>query len=206
MTRSLIAVTMAAHLAGLFPSGVLYAQTNVIRIDVVEGERALNDARRGLPGKIALVVRDEQDHPASGARVTLTAPYSGPGVTFQGGGRTWSGVTDEQGRVEISGITPNKTEGRFLIKATAAHPSGEASVTISQTNTMAMGVPAKPVDTDERKGKSNKMAFILLGIAGGAAAGIAVGLGGGSSSSSGPVAIVPATSLSINTISIGGPK
>ncbi|MBZ5601265.1 MAG: carboxypeptidase-like regulatory domain-containing protein [Acidobacteriia bacterium] len=193
-------MTLSRYLTTLFTalylSSAIHAQESRIRIDIEEGEGALNDARHATPRALILAVRDEMDRPVSGVKVTLTAPYSGPGVIFPGGARTWTGTTDAEGRVAVQGVIPNKIEGRFVIRATAEFQGQEAMGTIAETNTLAAEIP--------QGGHKSKKTLIILAIAGGAGAGIAVAMSGGKSST--PVIAPAATTLGISGISVGGPR
>lgn len=191
-------VSFVAVLALIAAPGHMYAQDpRLLNIQVDRGDGALNDLKTRRAETIGLVVKDQFDRPVEGARVTVTAPLGGPSVSFAGGERTWTGTTGPQGQLEVAGMEPNEMEGRFVMRIVATEGERSGSATISQINSMA--VASSPRSTRRKW-------LVILGVAGGAAAaGLAARAASGSSSSGGGAAPGP-TSVSLGSISVGGPR
>lgn len=171
-------------------------RADALRIVVLRGEGAFNNIKSRQAEDLAISVRDNQDRPVAGAKVVFTLPFSGPGGAFGSNSRTFQAETDSEGRAATNGYRPNSLEGRFNIKVTVAYRGQDASAIIAQTNTRAGGqVTAK---------KSHKSLVILALIGGGAAGGVLAARGRGGNSSA--AAAAAPTSLSLGTITVGGPK
>src|SRR5207237_1415690 len=91
-----------------------------LKIVVIEGEGAVNNILFGSAREPIVQVRDENDKPVNGAKVTFTLPDRGPGGTFYGTGRNLSVTTNDQGRATGAGFRHNFIEGHFQIQVTAA--------------------------------------------------------------------------------------
>lgn len=172
----------------------------VLKVSVVQGDGAFNDIKKKVAHEAVVEVRDESDHVVPNARVVFTAPSTGPGGSFADGEKTYIATTDAQGRATARGFTPNSTEGRFEIRVTASAGGRTGSGVVAQSNTLAGGMGFEP------GGGSHKKTYILLGMLGGAAAGIILGVthGGGT-----PTAVVVPpvpTTVSIGSITVGGPR
>ena len=180
-------------------------EQSILKIVIVQGDGSFNNIKRKLAQEPIVQVVDESGQPVQGAEVTFTLPYDGPGGLFANNKRTSSIKTDAQGRAAAGPFVPNSTEGRFNISIKAVAGSREGLAIISQSNTMAGGVYAAD---GVRPKASNAKYWIIAGVAGGAAAGVIAATKGGSSpATAAPVAIpVPPTSVSIGSISVGGPK
>lgn len=171
----------------------------VLKVSVVQGDGAFNDIRKKVAHEAVVEIRDENDHVVPNARVVFSAPSTGPGGSFADGQKTYIATTDAQGRATARGFKPNSTEGRFQIRVTASGVGRTGSGVVSQSNTLAGGRGFEP-------NGGHKKTYILLGILGGAAVGGAVAAtrGGGN-----PSAVVPPpvpTTVSIGTITVGGPR
>ena len=185
-------------LSAIWCASGLASERSPLKIEIVEGDGAINDGRRGIGHGPAVEVRDEANQPVSGARVLFTLPYSGASGSFAGGSRTFETVTDGQGRAAAPTFKPNKTEGRLNVSVAAFGAGREGHAVIAQRNTMAVS---------QASGGGGRKKLVWLALIGGGAAGgvLAAGLGGKSSSSSGVAAASP-TTLSVGSITIGGPK
>jgi len=178
---------MKAWLAILAAASTLAAQTtpdtqetelrpdrnNGLRIEVVEGQGAINNITKGTAWEPVVQILDESNSPVQDAVVTFVLPGMGPGAAFTDGSKVLSVQSDESGRAVARGMRPNTVVGQFEIRITATQGGRSASTTITQTNAAPAAIAKK----------SNKTLIILL-VAGGAAGGIAAAtLGKGSSSS-----------------------
>ena len=189
--RSLaVSLLCAAALAGQEPGR--------LQIRVLEGEGALNNIKQKVAHNPAVEVVDENGRPVAGAEVVFTLPFSGPSGTINGA-RTFQGKTDAEGRIAMSGMKPNDTEGRFVIKVDASKDGRQGNIVIAQVNTTAGG----RVDKSSSSGGHKKLVGILAAIGGG----VAIGVASMSSGDNGKTAAAPAgTSISVGGVSIGGPK
>jgi hypothetical protein len=168
-----------------------------LKIIALEGEGAFNDLKKGKGVDATVEVRDQDDRPVKGAEVVFTLPFTGPGGTFGIADRTYKAVTDAAGRASTQGFRPNSEEGRFNMKVTASFQGATTSAVVSQSNTRAGG------QLFERNGGGNSKLFVILGLVGGAAAG---GIFAATRGSGGGGPAVPPTTLSIGTVTVGGPR
>ena len=83
-------------------------------------------------------VADASNNPLSGVTVTFTAPASGTGGTFQGGGTTATAVTNASGIATAPTFTANGIAGIYIVAASAPGVSAPATFTLSNTS----GAPA----------------------------------------------------------------
>jgi hypothetical protein len=84
-----------------------------------------------VPGALSALVTDLNNNPVAGARVTFSAPASGPGGTFAGA-MTAAVVTDSRGIATAPPFTPNGIPGSFII--TAATTIGGFTCRFVETN------------------------------------------------------------------------
>jgi hypothetical protein len=169
-----------------------------LSIVIVEGEGAINNVRQRVNREPIVQVEDENRKPIAGAAVVFFLPSQGPGGVFLDGGRSFTTITDAQGRAVMRGFRPNNFEGKFEIRVTASHNGQTASTTIHQSS-MAAGGGGGGMSTGA------KWAIVIAVVAAGAVGGaVAISRGGGSSTS-GP-APVPPTVLTPGTPTVGGPK
>jgi hypothetical protein len=124
-------------------------------------------------------VVDAAGKPVVGATVSFTTPAMGASAIFVDGGNQASVTTDENGMARVQGMRPNNVVGNFEIRVTASAGGNRATARIAQTN-------AAPVA--KASGGSNKGVLIgvLLAIAGGVGAAVALSGGGSSGSPSNP--------------------
>lgn len=167
--RPLIAILLAALLSTNTSQRLL---AKGLTIQVVEGQGAINNIKRGTAFEPVVEVHDGDGVPLPGAMVTFTLPAMGPSGIFPNGSTTLVSQTDANGRATARGLRPNNVAGQFEIHVTAAFQGQTASLDFTQTN-------AAPATAE--KGSGKKWA-ILLGIVGGAVAAGAVAAAGGSSS------------------------
>jgi len=163
-----------AAMTFLLTTALLCAQQGALRVDVLEGEGAINNIGRRTAWEPVVRVTDTSGSPVSGAVVTFILPAIGAGGTFADGSKVLSIQTDESGRAVARGLKPNRVTGRFEIRVTATQGSRTASTSITQTN--AAGAPGSSA-------RSKKILILGL-VAGGVAGGVAFAARGKSSSSS----------------------
>ncbi|MCC6263619.1 MAG: carboxypeptidase regulatory-like domain-containing protein [Bryobacterales bacterium] len=169
-----------------------------LRIVVLEGEGSINNVRELTMRSPVVRVVDAAGKPVAGAAVSFSTPAMGASAIFVDGGNQASVTTDDKGVARIQGMRPNNVVGNFEIRVTASANGNKATARISQTN----AAPAV-----KSSGGSNKGVLIgvLLAVAGGVGAAVALS-GGGSSGSPGnpgtPPVTPPATPV---TITAGAP-
>jgi hypothetical protein len=145
----------------------------VPRIEVLEGDGAINNIRLHHAKEPVVRVVDQDGHPIPNVAVTFLLPGNGASGTFADGKDSLTVMTDENGRAVGQGLRPNGSAGQFQIRVTTSFQGQAATANISQTN-------AEPATG----GISSKTVLILALVGGAAAAGAAVALGKGKSSSS----------------------
>ena len=196
-TTSFLAVILAVQ-----PLQTLVAQqpansTSAITIQIVEGQGAINNVKRGTAFDPVIEVHDQQGNPVAGASVVFTLPAVGPSASFPDGSKTQMTRTDESGRATARGMRPNGTPGEFDIRVKVSYGGQSASSTFTQTN-------AAPAAAEK---SSAKKWVVLIGIAGGAAAAGMVATRGGSAARSTTTAADPATgSVTPGTPGFGPPR
>lgn len=159
------------------------------RVEVLEGDGAINNIRLHRAKEPVVRVVDQDGQPIPNVAVSFVLPGKGPGGTFADGQTVLTIMTDNQGRAVGRGLRPNSTAGQFQIRVTASYQGQAATTNIMQTN-------AEPA---QGKG-SSKTILILALIGGAAAAGAGIAAGKGKSSSTTP----PATGGAV--ISPGSPS
>jgi hypothetical protein len=143
------------------------------RIEIVEGDGAINNIRLHRAKEPVVRVVDPEGRPVPNAAVTFLLPDRGPGGTFADGRSVLTAMTDDNGQAVGRGLRPNNSAGQFQIRVTASYQGQTMAAVVTQTN----AEPAKG-------GGSSKTILILALVGGGAAAGVAAALGKGKSSSS----------------------
>jgi hypothetical protein len=180
---------------------VLAQQPAELRLEVLEGNGAINNVRTRTAREPVVQVTNATGAPVSGAVVTFVLPAIGAGGSFANGEKVLSIRTEEDGRAVASGLKPNSVVGQFQIRVNATYEGRSASTTIVQTN-------ASPASGNSARSKK----LIILGlVAGGVAGGVAAAAGGGNSARSTPApppsADAPAPgSITPGTPGIGPPR
>jgi hypothetical protein len=105
-----------------------------LNIMTLVGNGTTNIVSSKLTSGLVLEVRDHRNLPVEGAEVMLQLPASGPSGHFPGGQLTWTGTTDANGQVVVSGFTPNQERGRFEIRVTAKSSGAAGTAIITQAN------------------------------------------------------------------------
>ncbi len=192
-TQTATALLMAASIAA-------GADQRPLQINVLEGEGAFNDIRKGLARAPIVEVKDEGGQAVENAKVVFQLPDMGAGGTFLDGSHTFVATSDKQGRAAAPPLKPNRMEGMFAIVVNASKDGSVGHAEIRQSNTMAGGVQAGG-------GGGHGKLKILIAIAG-AAGGVAVAAARSGSKSGGSTgaAVAAPTILSVGTVTIGGPR
>jgi hypothetical protein len=151
----------------------------MLKIEVVEGEGAINNIRIRSAKEPVVRTVDENNQPVSGASVTFMLPDMGPSGEFPGNVRELAIQTDDKGEAIGRGLVPNQMVGKFQIHVVASYRGEMANAVIDQTN-------AEPASAGG--GKPSKKLLLIALIGGAAAGGVALAAtrGGGSSPSTPP--------------------
>jgi len=191
-------------MAAMLAAGVLAAaDPRPLTVNVIEGDGAFNDIKKGVGKAPVVEVKDENGKVVDNAKVVFQMPETGAGGTFLDGSRTFVATTDKQGRAAAPVIKPNKVEGQFAIVVTASKDGNSGHVQIRESNTLAGGQMAK---AGGGHGTALKVILAVASIGGGVAALVARGGGGNNNGgSTGSTSATP-TSLSVGTVSVGGPR
>ena len=145
------------------------------RIEIVEGDGAINNIRLHRAKEPVVRVVDSSGQPLPNVAVTFLLPETGASGTFAAGLSSLTAMTDTNGQAVGRGLRPNDHTGQFQIRVTASYRGEAATAIVTQTN-------AEPVQA----GGSSKKILIVALIGGAAAAGAAVALSKGKSSSAAP--------------------
>jgi hypothetical protein len=160
-----------------------------LNIVILEGEGAINNLRQRVARETIVQVEDENHKPLSGVAVTFLLPNNGPSGVFLDGSRSFTTMTDAQGKAVARGIRVNKVPGKMEIRVNAKYQGLTNSTIVTQSNVAAAAAAAGGIS-------GKVIALILIGAAG-AAAGTAVAL----TRESTPTAVVTP-----GTPSVGAPK
>jgi hypothetical protein len=182
-------------LAVLLCSVLARSAATVPRVEVLEGDGAINNIRLHRAKEPVVRVTDQDGHPISNAAVTFVLPGKGAGGTFANGQTSLTVLTDIEGRAVAHGLRPNGTPGQFEIRVTTSFEGQAATANILQTN-------AEPA----QGGGSTKILLIVALIGGAAAAGAAVALKGKSSPSGTTTTTNPGAVISPGNPVFGPPK
>jgi hypothetical protein len=164
------------------------------RIEVLEGDGAINNIRLHRAKEPVVRVVDQDGHPIPNVAVTFVLPSQGPGAAFADGKASLTVMTDADGQAVGHGLRPNGSAGQFRIRVTTSVQGQAATADISQTN-------AEPA----QGGVSSKTILILALLGGAAAAGAAVALGKGKSSSATATSPGTGTIISPGSPTFGAP-
>ena len=193
--RTRWAPVAAQSLAVLLCALLARSATTVPRIEVLEGDGAINNIRLHRAKEPVVRVVDQDGHPIPNVAVTFLLPSQGAGGTFADGKTLLTVMSDNNGQAVGHGLRPNGTAGQFQIRVTTSFQGQAATANISQTNAeLAQG------------GGSSKTILILALVGGAAAAGAAVALGKGKSSSSTTTTTNPGAVISPGNPTFGPPK
>jgi hypothetical protein len=180
------------------------ADQRPLQINVLEGEGAFNDIKKGVGKAPVVEVKDDTGRAVENAKVVFQLPDTGAGGTFLDGSRTFVATSDRQGRAAAPVLKPNKIEGSFAIIVTASKDGNSGHAQIRESNTLAGGSMAKAGGG----GHGTALKIILAAASLGTGVAILASRSGGSSNSGGSTGGTAATptSLSVGTVTIGGPR
>jgi len=151
---------------------VAQSQTTIPRIEVLEGDGAINNIRLHRAKEPVVRVEDQDGKPIPNVAVSFLLPDKGPGGSFADGQAVSTVMTDDKGLAVGRGLRPNGSAGQFSIRVTVSFQGQAATANIMQTN-------AEPA-----QGKNSSKTLLIVALIGGAAAaGAGVALGHKSSSS-----------------------
>jgi hypothetical protein len=159
-------------LAVLLSAVVMRSAVTVPRIEVLEGDGAVNNIGLHRAKEPVVRVVDQDGHPIPNVAVTFVLPVQGPGGTFANGQTSITVMTDADGQAVGHGLRPNGSAGQFQIRVTTSLAGQVATASINEVNAGA-----------GKSGGSTKTFLILALIGGAGAVGAALALKGKSSSS-----------------------
>jgi hypothetical protein len=179
------------------------AETHALKIVVIAGQGGRNVLDRALDSPTIVQVVGQDGQPTVGADVTFTLPGDGPGGVFSNGSHSFRMLSDDAGRVQVTGIRPVGT-GAFTLVVSASFQGSTASASIMQTNYATAEAAAAnfknaptAVTGARPPGLSARAKVgIIAGIAAVALAGALVALNRGSGSKSAS-AVLPTASISL---------
>jgi hypothetical protein len=174
------------------------AQPVGLKVEVTDGEGAINNIRLHRARVPVVRVVDGDNAPVGNASVTFFLPDMGPSGEFPGEVRTLAVMTDDKGQAVGRGLVPNQVAGKYQIRVVASYRGEMATTLVNQINAEPGGAA---------KGGPSKKVLLIALIGGAAAGGAALAAthgGGGSSSSQSQPASSPPSSTGI-VISSGTP-
>ena len=181
--RSSVAAVLATMLS--FPGAAQEPLApKLLKIVIVEGDGAVNNARQRVAREPIVQVTDENNRPVAGAAVIFFLPGSGPGATFPGGANSFTAITGADGRAAANGLKANSLKGQYQVRVTASFQGVSASTSFQMVNAAGAAIGSTALWT----------LFVLA--AAGATAGIALGMnsgGGNPAVSKPPVTVTPGT-------------
>lgn len=137
-------------------------QPQLLQIDILDGEGALNNIRQRTAREPIVEVKDENHKPVAGALILLTVQPGDGGAgplfgsaasaSFQGSGSI-SLYTDASGQAVGRGLIPNDHTGSYTIKVTAIVGAVTATAIIHQHN--VRGAYAKESKSNNAQTTSN---------------------------------------------------
>ena len=124
------------------------AAAGAIRVEVVRGEGANNNAILGAATSPMVRVTDGNGNPVRDALVVFEAPASGPSVDFGGSGPSAHGLSSETGVVGAPPARPVSGDGPVEIRVTASQAGQFANTVIHQMNLGVSGSAARARELD----------------------------------------------------------
>lgn len=195
-TRVLAALLSLVLAIGLSPRLTAAPQENAggLKINILEGEGAVNNAKQRTAREVLVEVQDENDRPVAGAVVMFTLPDRGPSGSFATGGKSMTVTTGPDGQARALVQEINKAKGQMRIRVDASHEGARASTYVTQSTVAAAA------------GGAGKTALILLLVAGAAGGAVAATQGGSSGGGGGPApSPSPTATLTPGTPTVSGP-
>jgi len=190
---------LLSNLLVLQPLAAQVDSSPKLRIQILDGDGAINDIRQRTAREPVVQVEDENNRPVAGAVVAFVLPDRGASGIFGNGSRTATALTDQRGQAIGRGLRPNKVVGKFEIRVNASHQGTTGAATVTQTNILTAAAAAAGIPLA-------KLITILV-IAGGGAAGGAIagtrgggGPGGGAGNTTGPPPTPTTVSAGVGTV------
>jgi hypothetical protein len=140
MQNSLATVRCGSILA-LAWLGAAASVPGAMRIEVLRGDGANNNAAQGLGTSPAVRVLDAKGQPAAKVLVVFSAPESGASVQFAGEGSSATALTDESGVAVAPHLRPTGGNGPVEIRVMANLEGEFVNAVIHQMN---LGTGADP--------------------------------------------------------------
>lgn len=195
-----VQAAVATCLAATLAAG---ADQRPLQINILEGDGAFNDIKKGVGLAPVVEIRDDTGRAVENAKVVFQLPETGASGAFLDGTRTFVATSDGQGRASAPAIKPNKIEGQFAIVVTASKDGSTGRAEIRESNTLAGGSAMKG---GGGHGTALKVILAAASIGGIVAVFAARGGGGNSSPSGASGAAAAPTSLSVGAVTVGGPR
>lgn len=124
------------------------AAAGAIRVEVVRGEGANNNAVLGASASPVVRVTDATGNPVRDALVVFEAPASGPSVDFGGSSPSAHGLSSDAGMVAAPPARPVGGDGPLEIRITASQAGQFANAIIHQMNLGVNGNAARAQELD----------------------------------------------------------
>ena len=187
MNRSAVISCLLVVQTALWPVLAQTAQSEHLRIILLEGEGSVNNIQVKNSRDLAVRLEDAKNQPVAGATVTFSAPSRGASGAFPDGNTVVTVTSDEQGRAAVHGFKPNQVAGKVEIRVNASYQGASSAASITQFN-MLVPAQSEQVKATSGHGGGNKKLALILVIGGAAAAGAAAAAmhKGGSSSPASP--------------------
>ncbi len=202
-----------ARTAALALPCLLFGQTAILQVKVVEGDGAVHAPGTRTSRPLTVEVTDETGRPVAAAAASFRLPEEGPGGQFSNGLQTDLVLTGPDGRASVRGIRLNQVSGSFQIRITVAKDQARAGIVSNQYISEVSGAkaatarPLSPAPVATAKNKKHRGRWVILvAVAAGAAGGLAAAAsGGGSQSVAQPAAPTPTLSIGTPAVTIGRP-
>ena len=129
-------------------AAALHPAAGALRVEVMRGEGANNNAILGSATSPMVRVTDGDGNPVRGALVVFDAPATGPSVDFGGSGPSAHALTSEAGVVGAPAVRPVGGDGPVEIRITASQSGQFANAIVHQMNLGVSGNAARAQELD----------------------------------------------------------
>jgi len=148
----------------------------ILQLKVLDGDGATYRTGTRAARGLTVLVTDETGKPVPNTAVSFQMPQAGPSGVFNSGLRTEVVTTGPDGHATVWGMQWNKTPGPVEIRITAAKDQARAGIvsTLNLSDVLAPKAGGEGVFSAPHKGRG-KWFLIAAVVAGGAAAGLALG-------------------------------
>jgi hypothetical protein len=158
----------------------------ILHLRVIEGEGTVYPIGSRATRGITVQVTDETGKPVENAAVTFRLPAEGPTGAFSTGERIAVVATAADGTAVVWGMQWNRTPGPFEVRITAAKSGATAGTVCTLYLTDALISSAPPAESSGSRLGGRAKLWILVGLVGAAAVGVAVAGGGGAAAAAAP--------------------